>query len=303
MTVVQDQEWLETLKRSMVEPVEGLPEWPSSETQSIFVGASGEKALDEAFRFYEVIRDSAGGLKSDTNVLDFGVGWGRIIRCFYKNVSAQNLHGVDVDPAILEESKRTGVKGDLQQICNDGVLPYADKSMDVAYAFSVFSHLSEKSASHWINELMRVLKPGGTMVFTSTNLHFLNICRACKEKTDDRNPYELYYAGLFEDPHAAIAAYENGEHTHAAVGSRFLDKSFYGWSAVPLGWVQRLIGDRAESITFTDDGSFEQAVFIVKKAPQKSFLQRLFSYLAWIGRSLNASRRPACCLKRLRAIL
>ncbi|WAB91638.1 MULTISPECIES: class I SAM-dependent methyltransferase [Pseudomonas] len=279
MTAIQDQEWLDTLKRSMVEPVDGLPGWPSSETQSIFVGASGEKALDEAFRFYEVIRDSVSSLSAETRVLDFGVGWGRIIRCFYKNVPEQNLHGVDVDPAILEEAKRTGVKGNLKQISNNGCLPFSRSSMDVIYAFSVFSHLSEDSAKHWITELMRVLKPGGTLIFTSTNLAFLNLCRACKEKIEDRNLYEERYANLFDDPSAEMAAFQAGKHVFVGNGgkSATLDGSFYGWASMPETWLKNFLGNAVTSIEYRDDGSFEQAVFIVKKAPKKSFIERLFS--------------------------
>jgi SAM-dependent methyltransferase len=272
-----DEAWLERLRRSLGEPIEGLPGWPSSTTQRVFVGASGEAALLEAFRFFLFVRDSAGGLKSSSQVLDFGVGWGRIIRCFSRDVSSQNLHGVDVDPEVLDEARRTGVRGDLRLIKNTGKLPYPDRSLDVAYAFSVFSHLSENSAQHWLNELMRVLKPGAVLVFTSTDLRFLKLCKACQDKKTDRNEYEDHYAKLFEDPDRAIAAYLSGEHVHVGNGGRseVLDKSFYGWSAVPLGWIKKTIGMYAQSIEFRDDSTFEQAIFVVKKMPTVHLFGRM----------------------------
>jgi SAM-dependent methyltransferase len=45
-------------------------------------------------------------------------------------------------------------------------LPYDDESFDLVYAYSVFTHLSVGLAGHWIEELRRIVKPGGHLWFT-----------------------------------------------------------------------------------------------------------------------------------------
>ena len=39
--------------------------------------------------------------------------------------------------------------------------------MDMVFAISVFTHLSENLSSEWMTEIMRVLKPGGIFLFSS----------------------------------------------------------------------------------------------------------------------------------------
>src|SRR5207249_951626 len=45
-------------------------------------------------------------------------------------------------------------------------LDYDMESFDAAYALSVFTHLPLRLQSHWMNELRRVLKPGGLLVLS-----------------------------------------------------------------------------------------------------------------------------------------
>jgi SAM-dependent methyltransferase len=45
-------------------------------------------------------------------------------------------------------------------------LPIADVSVDVLYSVSVFTHLSGEMHEAWINEIKRVLRPGGLLLLT-----------------------------------------------------------------------------------------------------------------------------------------
>jgi SAM-dependent methyltransferase len=45
-------------------------------------------------------------------------------------------------------------------------LPYPDKYFDVVYCLSVFTHLNESMQDLWIEELSRILKPGGVLLLT-----------------------------------------------------------------------------------------------------------------------------------------
>lgn len=273
---LNDEQWHDLILSSMTDKTLGLPGFPPQRTQEIFVGKSHQTALKEAFDFYCAVKNAA-KIDSRTKVLDFGVGWGRIIRYFSKDVRSSNLAGVDVDAEILEECKRLNVPGQLKHIDPLGTLPYKSGSIDVVYSFSVFSHLSEASARHWLAELMRVLRGGGTLVLTTTSDKFLNLCAACKQKAEARNYYEEIYANLFQDPASELKKYNHGEHVYSAVGgnSDSLKPTNYGWASMPPLFVDREIGDLSSSIEFSDDpANFEQAIFIIKKKNTKLQLMK-----------------------------
>ncbi|EKT4098562.1 class I SAM-dependent methyltransferase [Stenotrophomonas maltophilia] len=245
-----------------------MPGFPSDYQQEVFVGKSNEAALAEAFHFYQLVKARSYRLRRSSTVLDFGVGWGRIIRFFLNDVDPAGLYGVDVDPEILDVARSTGVPGTLSLIQPNGKLGFPDDHFDVIYAFSVFSHLSEDSARHWLSELMRVLQPGGTLVMTTTTDRFLELCEACSYKQSDRNQYEEDYARMFADPADARRRYAAGEHVYAAVAgnAEVLEASNYGWAAMPLAFVEREIGHKARFISFLEATlELPQGVFSVRK--------------------------------------
>lgn len=277
---MDDQLWYERIVRSMEDDSLGLPGFPSRYQQEVFVGKSNEEALAEAFTFYKIVKKASHPLHRHSRVLDFGVGWGRLIRFFLNDVDASHLYGVDVDPAIIQVATDTGVAGNLSVTSPTSRLSFGDDSFDVIYAYSVFSHLSEASARFWLHELMRVLVPGGTLVLTTTTDHFLELCQACSLKRGDRNQYEEDYARMFAQPAEARRRYAQGEHVYAAVAGNadVLEASNYGWAAMPPAFVQREIGDQAATIGFSDDpGVLPQGVFTIRKSA--SLVQRVMRRL------------------------
>lgn len=265
---MNDQQWFDRILSSLHDPNLGLPGFPSAYLQEVFVGRSNEKALEEAFTFYKIVKSSSFPLTPNSRILDFGVGWGRIIRFFTREVDPSGLYGVDVDGDILDEAKSIGVSGQLSQIGKSDRLEFPDDYFDIVYAFSVFSHISERSASHWLGELMRVLKPGGTLVLTTTTDRFLNLCLACSLKKEGRNSYEEDYAQMFAEPGMARERYRQGQHVYAAASGNaaVLDADSYGWAAMPPAFVDREIGHVARSIRFFDEPELlEQGFFIVRK--------------------------------------
>lgn len=263
-----DEEYFKLLIESISIPSHILPGFPPPNLQEIFVGKSNEDALNEAYTFYRFIKTQLGNISTDSTILDFGVGWGRIIRFFAKDVEENNLFGVDVDPEILKMALSLRVPGNLLCIEPLGKLPVQDKFFDIIYAFSVFSHLSENSAIHWLHEIIRVLKPGGTFIFTTTTDWFLNLYLSCKNKKGEKNSYEEIYSAMFQDPKSAIRAYKRGEHVYAPTGgnSKVLSKENYGWAAIPPKFIKREIGKDATMIKFIDKKTIcEQGIFVVKK--------------------------------------
>lgn len=262
----EDDEWLDVLIEGLERGRDGVPGGPSAETQARFVGWSGAEALRECYPFYRLAKESVEQSLPESTILDFGVGWGRLIRFFAREVQASRLHGVDVDPEILEVCRATHVPGDLRLVGPGEPLPYRDSMFDLAYAYSVFSHLSESAARQSLGELGRVLRPGGVLLVTTQGRRFLELCRAVRSKTD-RQGFELTVDGWFDDPDGALEAFLKGFHVYTGTGGGgVLSPEFYGWAAVPEAWFRRESPD-LEIVTVVDDPAInEQVIFVLRKS-------------------------------------
>ncbi len=93
--------------------------------------------------------------------LDFGCGSGRVAR--HLDV---DLTGVDVDPRGVEWCQ-AHLRGTFLTIAPDPPLPFEAGNFDVIYAVSVFTHFDERTQFVWLEELRRVLRPGGLFIATT----------------------------------------------------------------------------------------------------------------------------------------
>ena len=99
-----------------------------------------------------------------TSILDFGCGAGRVIRHWAK-LSAL-VHGTDYNPELIRCAQHLR----FAEFRVNGLQPplgYPSNSFDLVYALSVFTHLDEAGQFAWINELRRVVKPGGYLLITT----------------------------------------------------------------------------------------------------------------------------------------
>lgn len=99
-------------------------------------------------------------------VLEFGCGYGRVLRWWPAVAPGAEVWGVDLDAkriawarAHLPASFRLSTCTTLPH------LPFPDDSFDLVYACSVIPHISELGDA-WVLELRRVLRPGGLAYLT-----------------------------------------------------------------------------------------------------------------------------------------
>ena len=105
-------------------------------------------------------------------VLDFGCGVGRVLR-HWPQPERVALHGTDINPALIQWSAAHLPFAKFATNETAPPLEYADSTFDLVYALSVFSHLPEDLQTAWIDELARVLKPGGYLLITVHGDHYL----------------------------------------------------------------------------------------------------------------------------------
>ena len=148
---------------------DGLPVPPVS--LRILVAASPDVAW-----FFESGRRSAESVRSTLErngidiartgpMLDFGCGCGRTMRHF-AGLGA-TVHGTDLNPKLVAWCRLHLSFGRFEVNGLAPPLPFDDGQIGLVYALSVFTHLPEEFQGAWMEELRRVLRPGGYLIFTT----------------------------------------------------------------------------------------------------------------------------------------
>ncbi|MCU0730564.1 MAG: class I SAM-dependent methyltransferase [Hyphomonas sp.] len=100
------------------------------------------------------------------SILDWGCGSGRVGRHVVAGLKpGQSFKGFDIDTFAVDwANSRFGPHFEACATSPPLNLPKA--SIDLAYAYSVFTHLAQADLRAWQAELARVIKPGGLALFT-----------------------------------------------------------------------------------------------------------------------------------------
>jgi SAM-dependent methyltransferase len=104
-------------------------------------------------------------LSESLPILDFGCGCGRVTRHFAD--LGDSVYGTDLHPDLTRWCRDRLGFGHFQPNGLEPPLPFVDRQFGLVYALSVFTHLPESLQRPWIDELRRVLRPGGHLVFTT----------------------------------------------------------------------------------------------------------------------------------------
>jgi SAM-dependent methyltransferase len=156
--------------------LDGIPLPPSR----LRVRAAGEA---DPLWFLESGRLSAGtvedalarhGLELErvSRLLDFGCGCGRIIR-HWDGLGSVALHGCDLDPRGVGWCAEHLTFARFASHGPAPPLPYPEEWFGAVCAVSVFTHLPEDDQLVWVQELRRLLVPGGIFVLTTHGDRFL----------------------------------------------------------------------------------------------------------------------------------
>ncbi len=95
---------------------------------------------------------------SAIKVLDIGSGVG-LVDSFLKG-KIKNLYGVDVEEGVVEKAKYNNPEVNYS-IYNGSKLPFEDNTFDLCFAINVVHHVPPSLWENFLQEMRRVLKPGG----------------------------------------------------------------------------------------------------------------------------------------------
>jgi trans-aconitate methyltransferase len=99
-------------------------------------------------------------------VLDYGCGWGRLMRLMYSHVDPAQLYGCDPWDKSLQICRDANMQGQFA-LCDyvPEQIPF-ENSFELIYAFSVFTHLSQKTADAVMAALRKAIAPNGVLLIT-----------------------------------------------------------------------------------------------------------------------------------------
>jgi SAM-dependent methyltransferase len=217
-----------------------LPPLPPEDLQRSWCGNAGPALATQSCEFYQLLKSAVAryGTKPylSARVLDFGCGWGRLTRLLVKDLHPSQIYGCDPDEEILKWC--TQVPGTFARSDHrPRAIPF-DVKFDLAFAFSVFTHLGPGTHQEALDALHNSLADDGLLVATIRPRAFIEqtgieLARLSDESI--RQMLEDYDAGSFVyQPY--ILPPIDGEVT-------------YGDAAIPLAYVERHWLDRYELLS------------------------------------------------------
>src|SRR5690242_12922877 len=176
------------------------------------IRASGETVEFFAQLKAELLTRLAASRIAAPRILDFGCGVGNLARAIAERWSTAHVVGCDTSPesvaharllrgSALDAPSFVDFRGDR--------VPFADRTFDIVCASCVFHHIEQDEHAHWVQELRRVLKPGGLLVLFEHNPYNPLTRRAVQACPFDEGVTLLaprYAASLLDD--GAFAAVE-----------------------------------------------------------------------------------------------
>lgn len=148
-----------------------LPRMPSEEIQRRYTWWHGEELMKQSVEFTEAMRrlyeSWHGRPLREATVLDYGAGWGRLTRMLLRFVPEDRIRACDAWPQTVDIFDGLGFRFpcDLVEPVPRS-LPYERDSIDVAWLFSVLTHLPADASAAVMGALLPVVRPGGIVIAT-----------------------------------------------------------------------------------------------------------------------------------------
>jgi SAM-dependent methyltransferase len=124
---------------------------------------SGQKEIDLLFEFLESRNIN---LPDNELVVEFGCGVGRLLRALYPRF--ESLCGLDISPTMIEKAELLNQeyldKITFQTIQEPMLDIFDTGSVSLVISLIVFQHIHPSYYSQYIEDLMRLVKPGGLFI-------------------------------------------------------------------------------------------------------------------------------------------
>ncbi len=172
--------------------------------------------------------DAGFAIEPGSKYLDFGCSSGRTVRTLSAAYLDAGWFGADPDDATISWAKKVFPFIEFINSPELPPLPVSEKYFDGVYAISVWSHFRQDAALAWFEEMHRVIRVGGFLLFTTPSFRkFFNIYEGTGKIS------ELKLRELLKD----------GFVFRNVKSARNLDSKTWGEAHISIGWVaSKLLG-------------------------------------------------------------
>jgi SAM-dependent methyltransferase len=171
----------------------------------------------------EAVRRAGSDIGRMRAALDFGCSSGRALRPLAAVWPQVSWHGVDPNQPAIAWAREHILGVSFAVSPTDPPLDLPAGRLDLAYAISIWSHFAEDAARRWLDEMHRLLAPGGLLVMTVHGLQSVAYYAATGERTPrqlEQIRRALYRRGFWFAPEFGTA----GDHgvAHLEWGNAFM---------------------------------------------------------------------------------
>ncbi|MGH9380120.1 MAG: class I SAM-dependent methyltransferase [Thermoanaerobaculia bacterium] len=154
-----------------------LPVQPPEKVQKRWTGDSGSSLMRRScatMRLMEVMKYRVTGRGTrDCRILDYGCGWGRLLRLANYFSPVDRVYGVDVMEASLKECDKGRVPNRTALVAAaPAVLPFDGEEFDLVFAFSVFTHIPAEVAKAVLQAVRARVAPESAFIITIRSHEF-----------------------------------------------------------------------------------------------------------------------------------
>lgn len=220
--------------------------------------ASGRNEINVVLAFLDDL-----GVELDWNApaLDFGCGVGRLTRAIASH--CPECWGVDISPTMIQLAGEYSKDiPECRFIVNEGerLEGLQNSYFGFIYTSIVLQHMTEKYALGYIRELMRVLKPGGVLVFQIPDSLRLSLVKRLRVRL-----------GLRAKMQAAFGMDQNGSYTNEpmemhCIPERTIRRSIHGAGGKVLD----------VRLTNSAEPAFSGNLQYLKQAPESGYVSKQY---------------------------
>lgn len=221
---------------------EHLPRMATDEIQRNWTGSSGQHLLQQSCAFVRSVESNVRALTNqglaNFKILDYGCGWGRLLRLMYKHTAPDNLYGCDPWDLSINICRESGIAAHLA--VSDYLpkrLPFEGVKFDLIYAFSVFTHLSERAAAAAMSACRQSISDGGVMVITIRPPGYWRAHWDAQGPVDREKMLADHKArGFAFTPHLRAAVDGDVTYGDTSISIDYIARNWRDWEVLGVDW-------------------------------------------------------------------
>jgi SAM-dependent methyltransferase len=202
----------ETIKSSRfardVTAQDGLPVPPPKLRMRVICTPEHEAFLSSGELAAQTVRETLAENDLDIgafdSILEFGCGCGRVLR-HWKDLSA-SVSGSDYDGDQVKWCRANLPFADVRKNETEPPLRFDDGQFDLVYSLSVFIHIAPDGQRPWIDDIHRVMTPGGHLLLSTHGSAYRDEMSPDERERFDRGEF------VFRWPSAAGTSLSAGFH-------------------------------------------------------------------------------------------